>query len=152
MNDSQEQAKAPDAAPLNTTQEAIPIESAQELANDEKSTLIITHVIYGLMAWGVWGMFDQNIVPNIYVFNSITLPFIVGGILIYVKKGEISPFWYARHYRWLMYTFWFSILWQVLYFSVNLMGISLSTATIGAIWSIYRVARGWIALQQRKNV
>ena len=129
-----------------------PASTGQESGNDEKTTLTLTHVTYGLMAWGVLGMFDQTISPNIFIFNTITLPFIVSGILIYVKKNEVSDYWYAGHYRWLLYTFWFSILWQVLTFSVSLMIISLSTATIGAIWSAYRVVRGWIALSQRRNI
>lgn len=118
----------------------------------EKSSRTVTHVAYGLMAWGVIGMFDQSTVPTILAFGSITLPFVVSGILSHIKREECSRFWFSNHYRWLIRTFWFSVLWQVLHFSYSLNFFTLSTATLGALWSVYRVVRGWLYLTQHMAI
>ena len=118
----------------------------------EKSNRTVTHVAYGLMSWGILGMFDQATVPTIFAFGSITLPFIISGILVHIKKAECGSFWFANHYRWMMRTFWFSVFWQLLHFSYSLNALTLSTAVIGAIWSVYRVVKGWLHLTQHKAI
>ena len=108
------------------------------------------HVAYGLMAWGVVGLFDQTIVPIIFAFGSITLPLIVSVILVYTKRADAAPFWFANHAGYLITTFWLTVLFQILSFSFSLNALTLSTAFFGALWSIYRVIKGWLILTQNR--
>ena len=121
-------------------------------SEEEKSNRTVTHVAYGLMAWGALGMFDQTTVPTIFAFGSITLPFIIAGILVHIKRDESREYWFANHYQWMVRTFWFSVLWQLLHFSYSINYFTLSTALIGALWSVYRVVRGWLYLTQHKPI
>ena len=58
------------------------------------------------------------------------------------------------HFRWQIRTFWFAAMWILIgaVLFVTLIGIPLAWIIfVGAgIWVIYRVARGWLTLQDRK--
>ena len=80
-------------------------------------------------------------------------PSIVAVILNYVKRSEARGTWLESHFRWQIRTFWFGLLWVSLcgLFIVVTLGIGLLVAWLPlglvSLWFIYRVARGWLALQ-----
>jgi uncharacterized membrane protein len=71
---------------------------------------------------------------------------IVGVIIAYVKRGEAEGSWVASHFSWLIRTFWWSLLWDVIavLLFVTLIGIPFAIAILVAtsIWGIYRLVRG----------
>src|SRR5438093_6317552 len=77
---------------------------------------------------------------------------IAGVIVAYVKRDDARGSWVASHLRWLIRTFWFSLLWGViggivlLVLGLILIGIPLAMLIWGAasIWVIYRVIRGYL--------
>ncbi len=77
---------------------------------------------------------------------------IVGLIVAYVKRDDAQGTWVASHLRWLIRTFWFSMLWAVigwlvlLTLGLILIGIPIAIVIWGAaaIWVIYRVVRGYL--------
>ena len=83
-------------------------------------------------------------------------PSIVAVILNYVKRSEARGTWLESHFRWQIRTFWFGALWVALcgLFVVFTLGLGLFIVWmplgIVALWFIYRVARGWMALNNRK--
>ena len=100
-----------------------------------KKDIEITHVIYGLMAAG-------------YVTGGLgTLAAI---ILNYIKLDEVKGTPLEGHFRWQMRTFWWGMLWAVL--SMMLMFVVIGFITIFAvvIWHIYRIAKGWMRLNDGK--
>jgi len=83
-------------------------------------------------------------------------PSIVAVILNYVKQSEARGTWLESHFRWQIRTFWFGALWVGLcgLFVVFTFGLGFFVLPIllgpVALWFIYRVARGWLALNSRR--
>jgi uncharacterized membrane protein len=83
-------------------------------------------------------------------------PSIIAVILNYVKRGDVRGTWLESHFRWQIRTFWFGLLWVALcgLFIVATLGIGILVAWLPlgvvSVWFIYRIARGWIALNNRK--
>ena len=79
-----------------------------------------------------------------------------GTILNYVKRGDVAGTWLETHFRWQIRTFWFGLLWVALclVFVVLTLGIGILIAwlplAVVGLWFIYRIARGWLALTDRR--
>jgi uncharacterized membrane protein len=80
----------------------------------------------------------------------------VAVILNYVKRSEARGTVLESHFRWQIRTFWFGLLWVLLcvLFIVVTFGIGIIVAwlplAVVGLWFIYRVARGWLALNDRR--
>ena len=83
-----------------------------------------------------------------------SIPSILAVILNYAKRSEARGSWLESHYRWQIRTFWFALVWLVFagLLVVTIIGIPIALATFAAItaWIIYRIARGWIRLRDRR--
>lgn len=86
---------------------------------------------------------------------------IIGIIVCYVKQDEVRGTWVATHFRWLVRTFWYSLLWGivggiifVLLFVVFLLGPVLAFGLWGvtSVWVLYRVIRGYLLFNDGKPV
>jgi uncharacterized membrane protein len=114
----------------------------------EPSLVTITHVIYGLHTLSVLiGLTSTATIVGAFVFG---LPSIVAVILNYVKRRETRGTMLESHFRWQIRTFWYALLWITLaaICFVTVIGIPLAFVIFFAsgIWVMYRVARGWLAL------
>jgi uncharacterized membrane protein len=113
-----------------------------------------TQVIYILHAVSlVTGLLGAATIVGAFL---IGWPSIIAVILNYVKQGEAKGTWLESHFRWQIRTFWFGALWVSLcvLFVVVTLGVGILIAwlplSIVSLWFIYRVARGWLALQARQ--
>jgi len=113
-----------------------------------------TNVIYGLHALSLaTGILGAASVVGAFL---IGWPSIIAVILNYVKRSDVRGTWLESHFRWQIRTFWFGALWVVLCgaFVVFTLGVGLLLVWlplgIVALWFIYRVARGWMALSNRR--
>jgi uncharacterized membrane protein len=113
-----------------------------------------THVIYLLHAFSILtGILGAATVVGAFL---VGWPSIIAVILNYVKRGEVRGTWLESHFRWQIRTFWFGLLWVALcgLFIVGTLGIGILIAWLPlgiiTIWFIYRVARGWTALNARR--
>jgi uncharacterized membrane protein len=85
---------------------------------------------------------------------------IAGVIVAYVKRDEAQGTWVASHLRWLIRTFWFSLLWGIvggivlLVLGIVLIGIPIALMIWAAdsIWVLYRVIRGYLLFKENKPV
>ncbi len=74
----------------------------------------------------------------------------------YIKRGEASGTWLESHFRWQIRTFWFGVIWAALCGLFVLLtvcvGLLIVWLPLGilTLWFIYRVARGWMALRDRR--
>ena len=109
-----------------------------------------THLIYGLHALSLLsGIFGAALV---FVAFLSGWPSIIAVILNYVKRGDTRGTWLHSHFLWQIRTFWFGLLWVSLCvcFIIVTLGIGALVAWIPlagiTIWFIYRIARGWMAL------
>jgi uncharacterized membrane protein len=85
---------------------------------------------------------------------------IIGIIMAYVKRGDAVGTWLASHYRWLIRTFWFSLLWGLVggiifvLLAIVVIGIIIGAAIwiATALWVIYRIIRGYLLFKDSKPV
>jgi uncharacterized membrane protein len=124
---------------------------AANMTRTHDSLLVWTQVIYALHAASlVIGVLGTATVVGAFL---IGWPSIIAVIFNYIKRGEAAGTWLESHFRWQIRTFWFGALWVCLcgLFVVATLGIGLLIAWlplgIVGLWFIYRIARGWMALQ-----
>ena len=118
----------------------------------DPTLVTITHVIYGLHTLSVLiGLTSAATVVGTFVFG---LPSILAVILNYVKRGDARGTMLESHFRWQIRTFWYALLWIVVaaLCFLTVIGIPVGLAIFfgAGIWVMYRVARGWIALNDRR--
>ena len=116
------------------------------------SLVTIAQVIYGLHALSILiGLTSAVTIVGAFVFG---VPSIIAVIMNYAYRSGTRGSFLESHFSWQIRTFWFALLWIVigLMLLVTLIGIPLAwVVCIGAgVWVIYRVARGWLTLQDRK--
>ena len=124
------------------------------LPSANASLVTYTNVMYGLHAFGVaMGVLSTaTTVVGGFVFG---LPSIIAVIMNYVKRSEVRGTPLESHFTWQLRTFWFAALAGLLLAMVSLplafILVGFVTWYVGALvlggWIIYRVARGWLALQ-----
>jgi len=112
----------------------------------------ISHIIYGLHALTVVsGLLTSAFIVTAFITGW---PSLIAVVLSYLKRGEARGTFLESHFRWQIRTFWFALLWVTvgLLLAFTLIGIPLAFATvaIAGVWVLYRVARGWLNLNDRK--
>ena len=127
-----------------------------QAAPSSESLVTWTQAIYALHALSLAiGILGAASVVGAFL---IGWPSIVAVILNYVKRSEARGTWLESHFRWQIRTFWFGALWVGLcalfvIFTLGL-GVLLVWLPLGivALWFIYRVVRGWLALNNRQQM
>jgi uncharacterized membrane protein len=120
--------------------------------------LTYTHVIYALQALAVIvGLATARSVVRSFIFS---LPSIIAVIMSYARQAAARGTFLESHFRWQIHTFWISLvyaaaLWLVT-FPLKFLLIGFPLFYLGlaalAIWIIYRIARGWLALRNHRPV
>ncbi len=114
------------------------------------STTLIVYALFGVAA--VATLVSAGLLST----PLLGLVGIIGLIVAYVKRGEAAGTWLQSHYRWLIRTFWLSILWNIVGWLalVTLIGIPIAIAIWVAvtIWVLYRLIRGYVLFQDSKPV
>jgi len=119
------------------------------------STTLLIYALYGIAA--VFGLVSSGF-PLIAPFFGVLG--IVAVIIAYVRRAEVAGTWLASHYRWLIRTFWFSLLWAMV---GGLVLVTLGLILIGipiafgiwiaaTIWVIYRLVRGYALFKDSKAI
>ena len=126
-------------------QESLPAVDPQAV---RPSLVQLTHIIYGLHAIAVLvGVTSAATVAGGFVFG---LPSLIAVFLNYLKRSDVNGTWLESHFRWQIRTFWFTLLWLVVYglLIVTIIGIPIAWILIAilGLWVGYRVIRGWVAL------
>jgi uncharacterized membrane protein len=127
-----------------------------EIRTPSQGLIHVAHLVYALHAVSlVLGAFGAASVIGSFLFGW---PSIIAVIINYVKRGEALGTWLEPHFKWQIQTFWYALLWACVVGMVSIVLIvvlvGLATWVIGflmlAIWAIYRIARGWLALKDGK--
>ena len=130
--------------------------AAIDAAEPNPSLVTMTHVIYALHAFSLL----VGIVGAATVVGAFLLgwPSLIAVVLNYVKRSEARGTWIDSHFRWQIRTFWFGLLWVSLcvLFVVITLGVGILIAwvplAVVGLWFIYRIARGWLALLDRRRM
>jgi uncharacterized membrane protein len=117
-----------------------------------------THVIYALHALAALiGLTSAVTVVGQFVFG---LPSIVAVIMNYSRRSAVRGTFLESHFLWQIRTFWYGLLFALIVWAISLplmlvlvgfATLPLGLAVIG-LWLIYRVARGWLALRDRRTM
>jgi len=114
------------------------------------STTLIIYLLFGVAA--VASLVSAGLLST----PLCGLSCLIGLILAYVKRGDAAGTWLQSHYRWVIRTFWFSVLWNVVGWLavVTLIGIPIAIAIWVAttIWVLYRLIRGYVLFKDSKPV
>lgn len=114
------------------------------------------HLVYALHTVSlVIGAFGAATVIGAFLFGW---PSIIAVIVNYVKRGEARGTWLESHFAWQIRTFWYALLWAVV---VGVLGALFAIVVVGfaiwaiglfalGVWAIYRIARGWLRLKDRR--
>jgi len=96
----------------------------------------------------------KKIATIVYTLQAVSfllaVTFIAAAVVHYVKKSDVENTWVASHFRWQIRTFWFTTLWIVLGAITLIMGVGYFILMGTAVWVIYRIAKGWLALMDNK--
>ena len=122
------------------------------------SLITATLIVYALFgAAAVVAIFSHGFPP---IAPLGGLAGIIAIIVAYVKRGEAAGTWLASHYRWVIRTFWFSLLWGligvILFFTLALVIVGLLLGPLvwiaTSIWVLYRLIRGYFLFKDSKPV
>lgn len=121
-------------------------------ASPAPSLVKVAHVVYALHALSLLiGITTAATIIGAFVFG---VPSIIAVVINYLKGEEARGTFLASHFRWQIRTFWFALLWCLIagFFFATFIGIPLAIVVFIAAgaWVIYRIARGWLALRDRK--
>jgi uncharacterized membrane protein len=94
----------------------------------------LTHVIYGLYA--------------LSLFSGVTA--IVAIVLDYIKLDDARGTWLESHFTWQIRTFWWGLFWFVLGGLTWIILIGWIILGVAFVWFIYRIAKGWLNLNDGK--
>lgn len=108
----------------------------------------LTHIIYLLHGFSVlMGILGPALIITTFLTGW---PSIIAVIINYVKRNEVRGTYLDSHFGWQIRTFWYTFLWLVIaaMLFVTVIGIVLAyiLAVGTGIWVFYRIARGWMAL------
>jgi uncharacterized membrane protein len=130
--------------------------SAGYVQPTDESLVTYTHAIYALHSLAV--LIGLSTAATV-VFSFVAgVPSIVAVIMNYARRPAVRGTFLDSHFTWQIRTFWYALLWVVAAWLVSLplmvilIGFPLLFAAHVAlgIWIIYRVARGWLALRDRR--
>lgn len=133
------------------------------------SLVTLTYVTYGLQALGMGiGAFAAITIMGVFGFGW---PSLIGIVITYVKRADARGTWLESHLRRQIWTFWIAfvagcaiLLMGAMLFVATMVGPSSSAETRMAggfavwaaawvllgVWVLYRVIRGWAALNRRQ--
>jgi len=125
-----------------------------ETAQPRDSLIGVANLVYGLHALSIaLGVFTAWTIVGAFVFG---IPSLVAVVVNYVNQDDARRTWLESHFRWQIRTFWFALLWCAVAgaFFITLVGIPVAWIVLvtAGIWVIYRIARGWMTLADRRPV
>ena len=114
----------------------------------------VTHVIYALHAFSaLTGLVSAAFVVTAFLTGW---PSILAVILNYAKRAEARGTYLESHFSWQIRTFWAALGWFVLamFLFVTLIGIPIAFLIVvgTGLWVLYRIMRGWLALNDARAV
>ena len=94
---------------------------------------------------------DTTLIYALYAASIlIGITSIVAIVMNYIKKEDVAGTFFESHFRWQIRAFWFGMLWGVLGAITFFLVIGWFVLIANVIWVIYRIAKGWLRLNDNK--
>ena len=114
---------------------------------DVSSSMTVTQIMYILHAPAPFTMWTLAVVAM---------------IIGLIKRDDVRGSWLDSHYAWMSRTFWWGILLAIaawaIFWVLGLLTLGIGMAVLWilpvavVIWYLYRVIKGWLALNDRKAI
>jgi uncharacterized membrane protein len=90
----------------------------------------------------------------VYVLQAVGLlvglTWVVGVVINYLKIEDVRNTWLETHFNWQLRTFWVGLAGMAVAWALTIVKIGVLIGLAVTVWAIYRVAKGWLALIDRK--
>jgi uncharacterized membrane protein len=73
-------------------------------------------------------------------------------IINYIKREDVAGTWVASHFEWQIKTFWYTLGGVIVGWLLMFILIGFPILAVVFVWAIYRVVKGWLALNDGKAV
>jgi uncharacterized membrane protein len=105
-----------------------------------------TLIVYALFAIAaIVGIAGHGLLIGAPLFTILG---VVGVVIAYVCRGDARGTWLESHVGWLIRTFWWSLLWNVVgwIFAATIIGLPVAWVVWVAttLWVLYRVVKGYL--------
>ncbi len=98
----------------------------------------------------------KTLTAVIYALHAASFLFGITGfvavIINYVKRSDIAGTWLESHFKWQIRTFWYGLLWSIIGTLSFYFVIGIPILMITALWYVYRIAKGWLRLNDHKEM
>ncbi len=119
------------------------------------STTLLIYAILGVAA--VFGLVSSGFPLIAPFFGFLGIAALV---IAYARRGEAAGTWLASHYRWLIRTYWYSLLWAcvgmlvLVTLGLILIGIPIAYGIwiAATVWVMYRLVRGYGLLKHSRPI
>ena len=134
------------------------VTNADSLRTTESSLVTTLQVTYALHAVGLAiGALGASTIVGSFIFGW---PSIIAVVINYVKRHDAKGTWLESHFQWQIRTFWYALLASIV---IGVVGAVLAIVLVGfaiwvigffmlGIWAIYRIAAGWMRLNDRRAI
>lgn len=82
----------------------------------------------------------------------VGLTAIVAVVMNYIKRDEVRGTWLESHFDWQIKTFWWALVWSIVGFILTFVLVGFAVLFAVMVWYIYRIAKGFIYLNDRKPI
>jgi uncharacterized membrane protein len=73
-------------------------------------------------------------------------------IINYLKRDDVAGTWVASHFEWQIKTFWYTLVGAFVSWLLMFILIGFPMLLAVGVWAIYRIVKGWLALNDGKAV
>ena len=73
-------------------------------------------------------------------------------IVNYIKREDVAGTWVASHFDWQIKTFWYTLIGGIVGWLLVFILIGFPILMAVGVWAIYRIVKGWLALNDGKAV
>lgn len=98
----------------------------------------------------------KNVALVVYVLYALSFLYgitaIAGVVIAYIKRDDVRGTWLESHFAWQIRTFWWGLLWTVVGVVLALVAVGFLILLAVWIWAIYRVVKGWLRLNDGREV
>lgn len=98
----------------------------------------------------------KNLAQLVYILQALSLVVgltaVAAVIINYLKRDEVRGTWLESHFDWQIKTFWWMLIGVVVGWVLTLVLIGFLILLAVWIWYIYRIVKGWLALNDNRRL